>query len=42
MIYAMIKQGDSDSEVIICFGIKSKLSVIESYDSFGIYLTSLS
>ena len=41
-----IKQGDSDSEVIICFGTKFKLSVdltdIESGIAFGIYLTSLS
>ena len=27
MIYGIIKQGDSDSEVIICFGAKFKLSV---------------
>ena len=26
-IYFIIKQGDSDSEVIICFGTKYKLSV---------------
>ena len=26
-MYSIIKQGDSDSEVIICFGTKYKLSV---------------
>ena len=39
----IIKQGDSDSEIIICFGIKFKLSVdlIQVYKfitGFGIYL----
>ena len=41
----IIKQGDSCSEIIICFATKFKLSVdhtlVESYNSFGIYLTSL-
>ena len=39
-----IKQGGSNSEVIICFGTKFKLSadltVRESYNGFGIYLTT--
>ena len=42
---ATIKQGDSDCEIIICFGTKFKLSVdltvIESYNGFGINLMSL-
>ena len=41
-----VKQLDSDSEVMVCFGTKSKLSVdhtvIASYTGLGIYLTSLS
>ena len=41
-----IKQGMSDSEVIICFSTKfevsADLTVIESYNGFGIYLSLLS
>ena len=41
----MIKKGGSDSEVMICFSSKFKVSagltVIEIYNGFGIYLTSL-
>ena len=43
---ATIKQGDSDCEVIVYFRTKFKLSVdltvIESYNGFGIHLMSLS
>ena len=49
MIFIQIctfQQGYSNSEVIICFGTKFKLSVdltvIENYIGFGMYLTSLS
>ena len=43
----IIKQGDSDNEVKVCFGIKFKLSVdpillLKFIMSFGIYLMSLS
>ena len=42
----VIKQRGSDSEVIICFSTKFELSadltVIESYNRFGSYLSSLS
>ena len=31
-----IKQGDSDSEVIICFVQKAGLRVVDSYNRFGI------
>ena len=45
--YVITKQGDSDSEVIICFGTKFKLSVdliqlLKMHLGLGIYLTSLS
>ena len=43
---ASIEQGDSHSEVIICIDTKFKLSidltVIERYNDFWIYRTSLS
>ena len=42
----VIQQGGSDNEVIICFSTKfevsADLTVIESYNRFGIYLSSLS
>ena len=41
----IIKQGDSSSEFILCFGtfkLSVDLTVIETYNGFGIYLASLS
>ena len=32
---SIIKQGDSDSDVIICFDIKRSHTVIESYNGVG-------
>ena len=43
----IIKQGDSDSEALLCFGAKFKFNsrsrtVIENYNGFGIDCTSQS